>query len=505
MSFGFSVSDFISVGRLITDVVATLRDSPAEYQELLRELGNLQRALQHVDKLKVPLGGDQEPAINAIKCAALMCKHPLAEFLTKIKKYEASLGLGPSRGKISNLETKIRWGLSKKDEALKLRNYLNIHIGSINMMLMAHGLEMLTMAADQSAQDRNDLVKRIEETQSALLQSQQLFLSQFSQTLNINIASQLNSFLDLANHILQSNLQIQDIVLHTQTRLPPPDHRFTWFQEPVKFEDALGRVLPIPSEYNYGMVTAIIRDQFRSGPGHRLVLAKQYELFDVRNAASSITNEQWAGFLPGAHIKMAAIVGQEFNSQERCPMPQCVSETFSAAMGGGYTWYAQFQRRPSVQTRNFLWSTNFGFSSRCRVWFVEPTRKAKAVASPVPDGDQAPLGQLRIDTEQIFDNQDGSNDHLVDEDIALFRNVRVCVRAKKTHPPPPPTVEDLSFFNTTNPDFDEEYSKVSYTTYATSAILYACLAPGCAEIYTRDNLDFHRRKFHHGGLCVEVV
>jgi hypothetical protein len=34
-------------------------------------------------------------------------------------------------------------------------------------------------------------------------------------------------------------------------KLPDPDIRHTWAQAPVRFEDALGRVMPIPSEYDW--------------------------------------------------------------------------------------------------------------------------------------------------------------------------------------------------------------------------------------------------------------
>ena len=33
--------------------------------------------------------------------------------------------------------------------------------------------------------------------------------------------------------------------------VPPPDLRHTWAQAPIKFEDALGRIIPIPSEYDW--------------------------------------------------------------------------------------------------------------------------------------------------------------------------------------------------------------------------------------------------------------
>jgi hypothetical protein len=33
--------------------------------------------------------------------------------------------------------------------------------------------------------------------------------------------------------------------------LPSPDTSHTWAQAPIRFEDALGRVIPIPSEYDW--------------------------------------------------------------------------------------------------------------------------------------------------------------------------------------------------------------------------------------------------------------
>jgi hypothetical protein len=33
--------------------------------------------------------------------------------------------------------------------------------------------------------------------------------------------------------------------------VPPPDLNYTWAQAPIKFEDALGRVMPVPSEYDW--------------------------------------------------------------------------------------------------------------------------------------------------------------------------------------------------------------------------------------------------------------
>ena len=94
MSFGFSVGDFIAVGSLITDIASSLQEaggSKSEYQEILRELEGLERALSYLDKVK---SGDAcSMNIASIKYAALSCRRPLEQFLNKIKKYDNALGV----------------------------------------------------------------------------------------------------------------------------------------------------------------------------------------------------------------------------------------------------------------------------------------------------------------------------------------------------------------------------------------------------------------------------
>jgi hypothetical protein len=36
----------------------------------------------------------------------------------------------------------------------------------------------------------------------------------------------------------------------------PIDTRHTWAQDPVRFEDALGRIFPVPSEYDWTVSAA---------------------------------------------------------------------------------------------------------------------------------------------------------------------------------------------------------------------------------------------------------
>jgi hypothetical protein len=46
--------------------------------------------------------------------------------------------------------------------------------------------------------------------------------------------------------------------------VPPPDPNYTWAQAPIKFEDALGRIIPVPSEYDWdvGLIAVLPRSLF---------------------------------------------------------------------------------------------------------------------------------------------------------------------------------------------------------------------------------------------------
>ena len=127
---------------------------------------SLKRALEHVDKLKSHK--DQAIAVGQIKSAALTCRYPLEDFLAQIRKYELSLGLGRSSGIIKNTGKKMEWAFARKEEVIKIRNYLNIHIGTINMLLIQQGLEMLDMVSQLSERNQDDLQRCVEDCSGAV-------------------------------------------------------------------------------------------------------------------------------------------------------------------------------------------------------------------------------------------------------------------------------------------------------------------------------------------------
>ena len=209
----------------------------------------------------------------------------------------------------------------KKEEVAQLRGYLNAHVGSLNMLLMARGLDMLGFAADQAAEEHENVQKRLSNSQAMTLEVQRdvqgqgvmlhrnaSVLAQVFSLLSEEVIPQLKNLVELATKVWKSNLQMYGIILRSQASLSFPDLRHTWFQAPVKFEDALGRILPIPSEYNYAKVSAIIREQFKTGPGRQKVFEHEYELFNVQSSENQITGQAWTGFLPRAKIEMAVTI-----------------------------------------------------------------------------------------------------------------------------------------------------------------------------------------------------
>jgi len=123
------------------------------------------------------------------------------------------------------------------------------------------------------------------------------------------------------------------------------DTRWTHFQAPVKFEDALGRIYPVPSEYTVNELKVLIRYKFREGPGFSEVEDGQYELIDGRNRKSIISAGTPVQLLPGQELVMSIVLKSRLMSEtsmatehDRCPIPQCGSRSTTPWPSGGKRW-----------------------------------------------------------------------------------------------------------------------------------------------------------------------
>ncbi|ORX97435.1 hypothetical protein BCR34DRAFT_496865, partial [Clohesyomyces aquaticus] len=351
MSFGFSVGDFVAVAKLVKDISSSLQDvggAKDEYQELLRELRCLEKALQQLDKLHST--GSSSTNLDSIKYAALSCQYPLEQFFQKIQKFDKSLGIRAKTGVIKSVADKVRWGLGQKEEVRKIQSYLNVHIGTINILLAEHGLEKLNLVSDRAdfqflnvLESLNtirgvigDLTGRLT-AQTAVFKTTQAMLAQLFRLINGEFRTSWRSFGEMAAKVCVVTQQSYTVLLEIKSSLAGPDTSLTYFQAPFVVEDALGRKFPVPSEYDFDLLDAIIKQKFKTGPGSLQVRGGNYEYFKTKDSSAVLS--KMSCLLPGTAITMAVIILSSIMTDEVCPIAKCRSSQTTEFPGGGRIWY----------------------------------------------------------------------------------------------------------------------------------------------------------------------
>jgi hypothetical protein len=171
MSFGFSVGDFIAVSKLIGEIVGSLRSiggASSDYQELVRELDSLDKALRHV--LRLDHNGPPSELVVLITQEILDCKVPLEDIKLKIRKYEKSLG-SHSRPNVARATVdKLGWTFLRKGDIEKLQTHLRTHASTISILLAEYGLQQMALN-DKHAREHAIQIRKDNEATHSLLAS----------------------------------------------------------------------------------------------------------------------------------------------------------------------------------------------------------------------------------------------------------------------------------------------------------------------------------------------
>ncbi|PMD53455.1 uncharacterized protein K444DRAFT_541349 [Hyaloscypha bicolor E] len=336
MSFDFSIGDFLAGVTLIKDIISALRGTAKlEYRELELELHGLQRALDELEHLQP--GPGQEVAVNSVKAAALMCRYPLEEFQAELKRYQLLLKHKhhKKRDVVDGCVRKVQWNLSMPDEVQKLRAYIAAHVGSLNMRLLTVGLTTMTVAQTE-ASERDGLIRNELTSQMIIISENTAKVGTLYTLVARQIVPSLQSLVGLAEKVWSTNLQILAFFSSLQNNQTQIDIRHTWFQEPLRLDDAFGRTIPIPVEYGWSKLEAIIHNQFCRGPGNKKVFAGEYEIFKTDDSSQLITQRNFSLLRPGTAITMAMVIGRyEGGLKDQCPKPDCKSKMFTKSNAGG--------------------------------------------------------------------------------------------------------------------------------------------------------------------------
>jgi hypothetical protein len=128
------------------------------------------------------------------------------------------------------------------------------------------------------------------------------------------------------------------ILLEIRSSLNGIQTQHTFFQSPVRVEDALGRVWPIPSEYSTADLHALVRSKFIGSPGQIDVETGNYEVFNQQNHRQIIVAEANASLIPGMRVTMAVVLQSTASGQGACPVATCRSSRSFESPGGGQKW-----------------------------------------------------------------------------------------------------------------------------------------------------------------------
>ena len=141
MSFGFSVGDCLTAALIIKDILISFsssRGSVAEYQELLKEISNLEHILALVKEL--PKDVTRREEFESIERTSSDCQAVLNKYVVKFQKFHSSLEIGQSNGRIKDAARKVQWGLLMKQEVKSMRASLSQYVATLNAQL---GVESL--------------------------------------------------------------------------------------------------------------------------------------------------------------------------------------------------------------------------------------------------------------------------------------------------------------------------------------------------------------------------
>ena len=119
--------------RKISKALKETGGASSEYQDAVIELKGFEHVLQHLQALEPT--EDNISHVNAIRSMALACRLPLQDFMTKLEKYESSLGPWAERKSFRAGSRKAHWAISFGQEIEKLRALVVAKQISINLLL----------------------------------------------------------------------------------------------------------------------------------------------------------------------------------------------------------------------------------------------------------------------------------------------------------------------------------------------------------------------------------
>ncbi|KAG4442391.1 hypothetical protein IFR05_002093 [Cadophora sp. M221] len=401
VGFGFSAGDFIAALTLVHTVVDALRDSgdsSTEYRELISQLYTLETALISVKR--VELDDAQHAEHVALMQAAAQCQRTIDAFWEKIKKYQPSLRAAGSGSRVKDGWRKVRWALCRKEDLSRFKADLMGHTESIEMLLTTVQMGATRIDSKRSDEQHRTMAGKMQESYFGCMQRINLVLERISTGIQ-----QGKQLLEMTAKVFQTNVQIFQIVIKIQdiiTRIPGQVER----QQPVFFVDALGRHMAFHLE--------------NIGHGAKKIEKGEFVIQDSSTKIDVDLTKPWETcFRAGQHADMSMV----FKSKEAWNMscPNCRDENSD-----------NFAKDEDIECR------------KCKMVYrrsmtVIRTDGLRIVPEAEHSSDAAlPFGpKLELAREARAKKRNAPHDE--ENEMALFRRVRIKTEVKIRNPSTPPS------------------------------------------------------------------
>jgi hypothetical protein len=157
MSFGFSLGDFVTLSKLVSDVVKGTREACGTHDELTREVSSLEVVLQRLEneaaKPQSILNSGDDNRMEELATLASHCYSVLNVLKKIVDKYN---GLSAEKKSVTKFFKKVQFGNGEMQDLSKIRSELAAHTSSINLHLNLLSLDsqgqmarlMATMGGD---------------------------------------------------------------------------------------------------------------------------------------------------------------------------------------------------------------------------------------------------------------------------------------------------------------------------------------------------------------------
>ena len=318
--FGISIGDFIALIEAAVTIINACKESTGsvkEYENVIRELESLKLALGLVQDVTI-----QDPQVKAaLESVAFNCERTVREFLDKIQKYEIFTTSSTfPRDKWKRGLRKIQWALYSKDDVRLFESQLQAHTASLNILLWRVSHNSSTTSHNTQNAQRDALIRietKLDKERKQIAAMQTMILSA--------LTTCWTEFRALVAFILFTNFHIFDCK-SGKSRMPVQ----ITFDQPVTFEDAHGRFLPIQMAWidSWENFETMLKWKFADVPGLRKIESQEYVLSDVFNKRDVDRSRTIKTvFRPGRSFNMSMCFELALEEQQ---CPKCSSSVLEA-------------------------------------------------------------------------------------------------------------------------------------------------------------------------------